>query len=83
MISGYQWAMRQHAIVNEFKLATAHSDTQSFRGNYVGLLATLGVLEVGHNMIGVLCVAAAEVGAAVARSRERRKGTERVEWVAG
>jgi hypothetical protein len=47
----------------------------------VGLLAALGVLEVGHNMIGVLCAAAAEVGAAVTRSRERRKGTKRVEWV--
>jgi hypothetical protein len=58
---------------------------QTLRGleEIVGLLAALGVLEVGHNMIGVLCAAAAEVGAAVARSRERRKGTERLEWVVG
>jgi hypothetical protein len=29
----FRLAMRQHAIVKEFELATAHSDTQRFRGH--------------------------------------------------
>jgi len=29
----FRLAVKQHAIVNEFELATAHSDKQRFRGN--------------------------------------------------
>ena len=33
----FRLAVRQHAIVKEFELATAHSDTQRFRGHYGSL----------------------------------------------
>jgi len=33
----FRLAVRQNAIVNEFELATAHSDTQRFRGHYGSL----------------------------------------------
>jgi len=39
----FRLAVKQHAIVNEFELATAHSDKQRFRGTVV-LLVALGLL---------------------------------------
>ena len=36
-MDGFRLAVRQHAIVKDFELHTAHSDTSRFRGNYASL----------------------------------------------
>jgi hypothetical protein len=48
----FRLAVRQHAIVKEFELATAHSDTQRFRG-HCGSLGCPWIIRARNNMMGV------------------------------
>ena len=49
----FRLAVRQHAIVKEFELGTL-IPTRKGLGDAVLLLGALGLLELGHNMMGVL-----------------------------